>query len=327
VKRVAIPTPGGGGRHLGLPTVLDRFVQQAVRQGLQPRWDPTFSEDSDGCRPGRSAHQAVAPAPRSLREGYRWVVDLDLENFVDRVHQDKLMRLVKERVADRRVLQRIDRDRKAGALTDEGLEATVEGTPPGGPLSPRLANLRLDELDQELARRGHRCVRDADDRHSVVNSARAGQRVLARVPRCLARRLQLAVNAAKRAVARPWQRTCLGVTCTGHRPNRRRVREKAREACQHAVRQRTSRTRGVSLGRVVGDRRRDLDGWYAYVGLTEAPSSFKELDAWIRRRRRGYLWKPWGRRQDRARRRRSRSPATPSTGSGCRASIAAPIAH
>jgi RNA-directed DNA polymerase len=304
VKRVEIPKPGGGVRKLGIPTVLDRFVQQAVRQVRQPRWEPTFSEGRDGFRPGRSAHQAVAHAQHDVREGHSWVVDRDLEKFFDRVNQDTLMSLVKERVADRRVRRRIDRSLKAGALTDEGLEATGEGPPPGGPWSPLLAHLLLDELDQEVARRGQRFVRDADDGTIFVKSARAGQRVVARVTRCLARRLKLAVNAAKSAVARPWQRTLLGFTCTGHRPNRRRVSEKALEACKHEVRKLTSRTRGVSLGRVVGDRRRDLDGWYAYFGVTEAPSSVKALDSWVRRRRRGYLWQQWGRRRYRERRRR-----------------------
>jgi RNA-directed DNA polymerase len=212
--------------------------------------------------------------------------------------------LVKKRVADRRVWPRIDRDLKAGALTDEGLEATVDGTPHGGPLSPLLTNLRLDGLDKELERRGPRFVRDAADGHLSVKSVRAGQRVLASVTRCWARRLQWAVNAAKRAVARPWRRTFLGCTCTGRRPNRRRGRDKALKACQEEGRRRTCRTRGESLVRVVGDRRRSLDGWYTDVGVAEAPSSFKALDSWIRRRWRGSLWKPWDRRRYRQRRRR-----------------------
>jgi RNA-directed DNA polymerase len=304
VKRVEIPKPGGGVRNLGIPTVLDRFIQQALLQVLQPMWDPTFSEGSYGFRPGRSAHQAVAQAQRYLGEGYGWVVDLDLEKFFDRVNQDKLMSLVKERVTDRRALQLIDRYLKAGTLTEEGWEATVEGTPQGGPLSPLLAHLLLNELDKELERRGHRFVRYADDSNIFVKSARAGQRVLASVTRFLERRLKLAVNAAKSAVARPWQRTFLGFTFTGHRPNRRRVSAKALEACKHEVRKLTSRTRGVSLVRAVGELRRYLDGWHAYFGFAEASSSFKELDSWIRRRLRCYLWKQWGRRQYRALRRR-----------------------
>jgi RNA-directed DNA polymerase len=304
VKRVEIPKPGGGVRKLGIPTVLDRFIQQATLQALQPEWDTTFSDGSYGFRPGRSAHQAIAQAQRYLGEGYSWVVDLDLEKFFDRVNHDKLMSLVKQRVADRRVLPLIDRYLKAGALTDEGLEATLEGTPQGGPLSPLLANLLLDGLDKELERRGHRFVRYADDCNIYVKSARAGQRVLASVTRFLARRLKLAVNAAKSAVDRPWRRTFLGFTCTAHRPNRRRVSEKALQACKQEVRRLTSRTRGVSLARVVGDLRQYLSGWYAYFGFAEAPSSFKELDSWTRRRLRGYRWKQWGRRRYRELRRR-----------------------
>jgi RNA-directed DNA polymerase len=308
-KRVEIPKPGGGVRKLGIPTALDRFIQQAVLQVLQPMWDPTFSGGRYGFRPGRSAHQAVAQAQRDLGEGYGGVVDLALEKFFDRGNQAKLLSLVKKRVADRRGLQRIERDLKAGVMTDAGVAATVEGPPQGGPLSPLLTHLLLDGLDQEWERRGHRLVRDADDSHIFVKNARAGQRVLASVTRFLAQRLQLAVKTAKRAVDRPWRRTFLGLTFTGPRPNRRRVSEKALEACKRAVRQRTSRTRGVSLMRVVGELRQYLDGWFAYFGFTEAPSRFKELDSWICRRRRCYLWKPWGRRRYRDLRRRGVSRA------------------
>ena len=214
------------------------------------------------------------------------------------------MRLVTERRTERRVWPRSARSLKAGALTDEGLEATVEGTPQGGPLSPLLANLLLDGLDKELEQRGHRFVRYADDCNSYVKSVRAGQRVLASVTRFLERRLKLRVNEAKSAGDRPWRRTILGFTFTGHRPNRRRVSEKALNACKQEVRRLTARTRGVSVGRVVGDLRRYLEGWYAYFGFTEAPSSFKELDSWIRRRLHCYLWKQWGRRRYRELRRR-----------------------
>jgi RNA-directed DNA polymerase len=303
-KRVEIPKPGGGVRKLGVPTVLARLMQQAVLPVLQPEWDTTFSASSYGFRPGRSAHQAGAQAQQDLGEGDGWVVDLDLEQFFDRVNHDKLMSLGKKRVADRRVVQLIDRDLKAGALTDAGLEATGEGTPPGGPVSPWLANLLLDGLDKELERRGHRCVRYADDGHIDVKSVRAGQRVLASVTRFLARRLKWAVNAAKSAVDRPWRRTFLGFTFTGRRPNRRRVSDKALKACKEEIRRRTFRPRGESLVRVVGDLRRYLDGWYTYFGCAEAPSSFKELDSWIRRRLRGYLWKPWDRRRYQQLRRR-----------------------
>jgi RNA-directed DNA polymerase len=261
VKRVEIPQPGGGMRKLGIPTVLDRFLQQALLQTLQPQWDPTFSEGSDGFRPGRSAQQAIARAQQYVAEGYDWVVDLDLDKCFDRVHHDKVMSLVKERVRDRRVRPLIDRYLKAGALTGDGFEATGEGTPQGGPLSPLLANLLRDRFDKELERRGHRFVRYADESNIYVQSARAGQRVLASVTRFLARRLRLTVNAAKSAVDRPWRRTFLGCTLTTRRPYRRRVSDKALQALKQEVRQRTCRTRGGSLPRVVPDRRQSLNGW------------------------------------------------------------------
>jgi RNA-directed DNA polymerase len=297
VKRVDIPKPGGGVRKLGIPTVLDRFLQQALLQVLQPEWDPIFSDQSYGFRPGRSAHQAMARAQQYLGEGYDWVVDLDREQFFDRVNPDKLMSLVKERVADRRVLHLIDRYLKAGALTGDGFEATVEGTPQGGPLSPLLANLLLDGLDKELERRGHRFVRYADDSNIYVRSARAGQRVLASVTRFLERRLKLTVNAAKSAVDRPWRRTFLGFTFTGRRPHRRQVSNKALKALKQEIRQRTGRTRGVPLRRLVHELCQYLEGWYAYFRVAEAQSTFKELDSWVRRRLRCYVWKQWGRRR------------------------------
>lgn len=297
VKRVEIPKPGGGVRKLGIPTVLDRFIQQALLQVLQPAWDGTFSAGSYGFRPGRSAHHAIAKAQQYLKAGYSWVVDLDLEKFFDRVNQDKLMSRVKERVTDRRVLQLIDRYLKAGALTGDGFEATPEGTPQGGPLSPLLANLLLDGLDQELEKRGHRFARYADDCNIYVRSARAGARVLASVTRYLKRKLKLVVNAAKSAVDRPWRRTFLGFSFTGRQPNRRQVSAKALKAFKQEIRRLTQRTRGVSLPQVAQEVRRYVTGWYAYFGWAEATSVFKELDSWVRRRLRCYLWKQWGRRR------------------------------
>jgi RNA-directed DNA polymerase len=309
VRRVEIPKPGGGMRQLGIPTVLDRFLQQAMLQVLQPEWDKTFSDHSYGFRPARSAHQAIARAQQYLEEGYDWVVDLDLEKFFDRVNHDKLMSLVKGRIADRRVLQLIERYLKAGVLTGDGFEATVEGTPQGGPLSPLVANLLLDGFDKELERRGHRFVRYADDSNIYVKSLRAGQRVLASVTRFLERQLKLTVNAAKSAVDRPWHRTFLGFTFTRRRPNRRLVSAKALKALKEEVRQRTGRTRGVSLQRVVDDLRQYLNGWYAYFRFAEGQSIFKELDSWVRRRLRCYVWKQWGRRRYRELRRRGVSQA------------------
>jgi RNA-directed DNA polymerase len=297
VKRVEIPKPGGGVRQLGIPTVLDRFIQQALLQVLQPAWDGTFSDGSYGFRPGRSAHHAIAQAQQYLKAGYNWVVDLDLEKFFDRVNHDKLMSRVKARVTDRRVLQLIDRYLKAGALTGDGFEATPEGAPQGGPLSPLLANLLLDGLDREVEKRGHRFVRYADDCNIYVRSARAGARVLASVTRYLKRKLKLVVNAAKSAVDRPWRRTFLGFSFTGRQPNRRQVSVKALKAFKQEIRRLTQRTRGVSLPQVVQEVRRYTTGWYAYFGWAEATSVFKELDSWVRRRLRCYLWKQWGRRR------------------------------
>lgn len=296
VRRVKIPKPGGGVRKLGIPTVLDRFIQQALLQVLQRDWDRTFSEQSYGFRPRRSAWQAVAQAQRYLKAGYSWVVDLDLEQFFDRVNHDQLMSRVRKRVSDRRVLKLIDRYLKAGAVTSEGFEPTSEGTPQGGPISPLLANLLLDGLDKELESRGHRFVRYADDCNIYVQSVRAGERVMASVTRFLERRLKLSVNQAKSTVDRPWRRTFLGFSFTAQKPNRLTVSQKALKRFKDEIRQLAQRTRGVSLQVVVRDLREYLVGWHGYFGLVEAKSAFKELDSWVRRRLRCYLWKQWGRR-------------------------------
>src|SRR6202048_4060617 len=204
VKRVEIPKPDGQGvRKLGIPCVLDRFVQQAVLQVLQKRWAPTFSEHSHGFRPGRSARQAVHEAQQYIAEGYRWVVDLDLEKFFDRVHHDRLLAAVAERVADKRMLKLIRAFLKAGVMEDGLVSPVDEGTPQGGPLSPLLSNLVLDDLDKELARRGHRFCRYADDCNIYVRSRRAGERVMASVSRFLTQKLRLKVNETKSAVAQP----------------------------------------------------------------------------------------------------------------------------
>jgi RNA-directed DNA polymerase len=280
------------------------LLQQALLHVLQPAWDKTFSDHSDGFRPKRSAHQATARAQQYLKEGDDWVVDLDLEKVFDRVHQDKLMSLVKGRIADRRVSHLIDRDLKAGVLTGDGCAATGEGTPQGGPRSPLVANLLLDRFDKELDRRGHRFVRDADESNISVQSLRAGQRVLASVPRFLERPLQRTVNAAKSAVDRPWRRTFLGFTFTRRRPHRRLGSEKALKALKQEGRQRTGRTRGVSLPRVVQDLRRYRDGWSASFRFAAGQSILQEVDSWVRRRLRCSVWKQWGRRRYRELRKR-----------------------
>jgi len=294
VRRVAIPKPGGGRRVLGIPTVLDRLIQQALLQVLQADWDQCFSEHSYGFQPGRCAHQAVAAAQGYLREGRGWVVDLDLERFFDRVNHDKLMHRVRQRIADRRVLKLIERYLKAGAMSTGEWIATTEGTPQGGPLSPLLANLLLDELDRELERRGHRFARYADDCNIYVRSRKAGQRAMESVTKYLARALKLKVNEAKSAVERPWRRKFLGFSFTARRPNRLRVADAALERFKDEVRRLTCRTRGRSLRCVIEELQSYLRGWKAYFGFSEARSVFRELDKWIVRRLRCYLWKQWG---------------------------------
>ena len=295
VLRKEIPKAGGGVRELGIPTVLDRLIQQALMQVLQREWDRTFSRFSFGFRPRRSAHQAVACAQQFLREGYDWVVDLDLERFFDRVVHDVLMSRVKKRVRDGRVLKLIDRYLKSGVLIGVTLEPTREGVPQGGPLSPLMANLLLDDLDRELERRGHRFVRYADDVNIYVRSQRAGERVLASVSRFLRKRLKLRVNVEKSAVDRPGRRTFLGFTFVG-RQYRRRVSEKALKALRWKVKRVTRRTRGRTLYWILRDLRKALLGWRAYFGFGEVPSPLRDLDKWIRRRLRCYLWKQWGKR-------------------------------
>jgi RNA-directed DNA polymerase len=295
VKRVEIDKPDGGVRKLGVPTVLDRFIQQAVLQVLQKRWDETFSDYSYGFRPGRSAHQAVAQAQRYVREGYGWVVDLDLEKFFDRVNHDKLMARIASRVSDKRMLKLIRRFLTAGVLENGLVGAVDEGTPQGGPLSPLLSNLVLDELDRELESRGHRFVRYADDCNIYVRSERAGQRVMASVASFITRRLKLKVNGEKSAVARPMERKFLGFSFTNERQPRRRVAPKAVARFKQRVRELTRRTRGVSFEQMVTELATYLRGWRSYFGFCETPSVLQGLEQWLRRRLRAVLWKQWKR--------------------------------
>jgi len=295
VRRVEIPKPVGGVRKLGVPTVLDRYLQQAVMQVLQSRWDRTFSEHSYGFRPGRSAHQAVVQAQQYMAAGYRWCVDLDLEKFFDRVSHDKLMAKLAERISDKRLLKLIRAFLTAGVMEDGLVSPVDEGTPQGGPLSPLLSNIVLDEFDRELERRSLRFARYADDCNVYVRSRRAGERVMESLKRFLTSKLKLKVNEQKSAVARPWERKFLGFSFTWHREPRRRIAPKAVLRFKERVRELTCRTRGVSTEEMAKELTRYLRGWLGYFGRCDTPSVLGELERWFRRRLRSAVWKQWKR--------------------------------
>ena len=293
VKRVEIPKPDGGMRKLGIPTVLDRFIQQAVMQVLQGRWDRTFSHSSYGFRPGRSAHQAVAKAQQYIAAGYGWVVDLDLEKFFDRVNHDKLMSQIAKRINDQHLLKLIRAFLRAGVMEGGLVSPVDEGTPQGGPLSPLLSNIVLDELDRELEQRGHRFVRYADDSNIYVRSQRAGERVMSSIKQFITRQLKLKVNEQKSAVARPGERKFLGFSFTWQREPKRRIAPKAIARFKQRVRELTRRTRGVSVETMVEQLGRYLTGWRGYFGFCQTPSVLQRLDRWLRRRLRLVVWKQW----------------------------------
>ena len=285
VKRVEIPKPGGGVRLLGIPTVRDRFIQQAVLQVLQPAIDPTFSESSYGFRPGRSAHQAIGQAQRNVQSGRSWVVDVDLAQFFDRVNHDMLLGLLAQRIADPRMLTLIRRYLEAGVLVTGVVVERHEGTPQGGPLSPLLANVLLDVVDKELERRGHGFVRYADDCNVYVRSKRAAERVMEGLVALYAK-LKLEINPAKSAVALAWERSFLGYSfwVAAGQIVKRRVAPKALTVLKERVRDITSRNGGRSLVHVVAELRSYLVGWKAYFRLADTPSVFQAFDGWLNRR-------------------------------------------
>jgi group II intron reverse transcriptase/maturase len=294
VRRVEIPKPGGGVRLLGIPTVLDRLIQQALAQVFSSLFEPRFSAHSFGFRPGRSTHQAVAAAQAYVREGYDWVVDIDLEKFFDRVNHDMLMARVARVVKDKRVLRLIRRYLESGVLVNGVVLETAEGTPQGGPLSPLLANILLDDLDKELERRGHRFVRYADDCNLYVQRQRAGERVLDSVRRFLEQKLKLKVNEKKSAVARAGKRKFLGFSLFKRDGAVRvRVAPQALDRLKDKLRHLTRRTRHGTLDEILQSINRQVLGWAGYFRLADTPSVFAALDEWLRRRLRQLVWKRW----------------------------------
>jgi RNA-directed DNA polymerase len=302
VLKVEIPKPGGKGmRVLGIPTVVDRLIQQALHQVISPIFELDFSESSYGFRPNRSAQQAVLKAREYVREGGRWVVDIDLEKFFDRVNHDILMSRLARRIKDKRILRLIRRYLQAGMMSDGLTTARREGTPQGGPLSPLLSNILLDELDKELERRGHKFCRYADDCNIYVQSRSAGERVMKSITSFLDRRLRLKVNAEKSAVARPWERKFLGYSLTSNREPRLKVAKESVKRLKGKLREIFRRGRGRNLGKLIADELTPLlRGWMNYFRLAEVKGIFEELDSWIRRKLRCLIWRHWKRSVTRA---------------------------
>jgi group II intron reverse transcriptase/maturase len=300
VRKVEIPKPGGGTRMLGIPTVLDRLIQQAVYQELGPLFDPGFSASSYGFRPGKSAHQAVQAARANVAEGLRWVVDIDLAQFFDRVNHDILMSRIARKIKDKRVLLLIRRYLQAGLFEGGIITPRSEGTPQGGPLSPLLSNILLDELDKELERRGHSFCRYADDCNIYVGTKRSAERVMTSITTFLEKRLKLTVNQEKSAVARPWGRQFLGYGMTHHRTPKLKVGEKALERLKAKLREISRKGRGRNFKRVIEEVTPILRGWSNYFKLSEVKKPFEELDSWFRRKLRCLLWRQWKKPRTRA---------------------------
>ncbi|MEK4253798.1 group II intron reverse transcriptase/maturase [Ureibacillus sp. FSL K6-2830] len=293
VRRVEIPKPDGGVRLLGIPTVTDRLIQQAIAQVLSKVYDPTFSENSYGFRPNRSAHDAVRKAKEYIRDGYRWVVDMDLEKFFDKVNHDRLMGTLAKRIQDKPLLKLIRKYLQSGVMIDGVVSSTLEGTPQGGPLSPLLSNIVLDELDKELERRGHKFVRYADDCNIYVKSKRAGLRTMASIQRFIEGTLRLKVNEKKSAVDRPWKRKFLGFSFTYHKEPKVRIAKESLKRMKNKVREITSRKMPYPMEYRIQKLNQYLMGWCGYFALADTKSIFLGLDKWIRRRLRMCLWKNW----------------------------------
>jgi RNA-directed DNA polymerase len=294
VRRVEIPKPNGGGvRMLGIPTVTDRMLQQAIAQVLTPLFDPQFSEHSYGFRPKRRGHDAVRKAREFMKEGYRFVVDLDLEKFFDRVNHDRLMMKLAEKVEDKKVLLLIRKYLQSGVMENGIVKPTSEGAPQGGPLSPLLSNVVLDELDKELEKRGHRFVRYADDCNIYVKTKRAGERVKASVTQFIETKLKLKVNQAKSAVDRPWKRKFLGFSFSVNKEPKVRIAKQSLQKAQAKIREITSRRKSMKMDERIKELNQYLIGWCGYFSLADTPSVFQGMDEWIRRRLRMCLWKQW----------------------------------
>lgn len=293
VRRVEIPKPDGGTRLLGIPTVTDRLIQQAIAQILSPIYDRTFSEHSYGFRPNRSAHDAVRKAKDYIEDGYRWVVDMDLEKFFDKVNHDRLMSTLAKRMSDKLLLKLIRKYLQAGVMINGVVSTTDEGTPQGGPLSPLLSNIVLDELDKELETRGHKFIRYADDCNIYVKSKRAGERTMASVQRFVEGKLRLKVNEKKSAVDRPWRRKFLGFSFTSSRKPKIRIAKQSLKRMKAKVKEITSRKMPYSMEYRLKKLNQYLTGWCGYFALADTASIFEKLDGWIRRRLRMCLWKAW----------------------------------
>ncbi|MBM7645206.1 group II intron reverse transcriptase/maturase [Scopulibacillus daqui] len=294
IRRVEIPKPNGGKRKLGIPTVTDRFIQQAIAQVLTETYDPTFSQHSYGFRPNKRGHDAVREAKKYMKQGNRWVVDMDLEKFFDKVNHDRLMRTLNKRIKDSRVLKLIRRYLQAGVMADGLVHPNTEGTPQGGPLSPLLSNIVLDELDKELEKRGLPFVRYADDCNIYVRSRRAGLRVMESITNFIEGKLKLKVNKEKSAVDRPWKRKFLGFSLTVHKENPKiRVSKESIKRFKQRIRELTSRKKSMNMTDRIEKLNRYLVGWLGYYQLAETPTIFKTLDGWIKRRLRMIRWKEW----------------------------------